>query len=370
MESNTLERINFLDLKGQYNSIKEEVKSAIDEVLEATAYSGGPFVEKFEQNLANYCGTKYALGLNSGTSALHLAMEALGIGEGDEVIIPANTFIATVWGPSYVRATPVFVDCNTDTWNIDVNAIESAITPKTKAIAAVHLYGQPFDVDTVKAIADKHGLFLLEDAAQAIGAKYKGISIGGFGEMACISFYPGKNLGAYGEGGGVTTNNEKYYKHIQSLRNHGSMVRYYHDEIGYNMRMDGIQGVVLDVKLKYIDQWNNRRREIAEMYHKGITNQDVKMQSQPEWAHSVYHLFVITIPNREGMIKVLNDHNIFPGQHYPVPCHLQKCYEYLGYKEGSMPNSEYLASHCLTLPMYAEMTNEQVERVIEAVNKY
>lgn len=366
----TAKKIPFLDLKGQYLQIKDEIRTAIDEVLDATAYSGGPFVEKFEKNLAQYTGTKYALGVNTGTSALHLAMMALGIGAGDEVIVPANTFIATAWGVSYVNAIPVFVDCDPNTWQIDAAKIEEKITSKTKAIIGVHLYGQPFDIDAVSAIAKKHNLFLVEDCAQSIGATYKGTMTGGFGEMGCFSFYPGKNLGAYGEGGGMTTNNEEYYKHIQSLRNHGSQVRYYHDELGYNFRMDGIQGAVLDVKLKYIDQWNGRRQEIAKMYQSGITNAKLKLQDQPEWAKSVYHLFVVTTEDRDGLMKYLQENNIFAGLHYPVPCHLQKAYAHLGYKEGDMPNSEYLASHCLTLPMFAELSNEDVERVIEVVNRY
>jgi len=211
---------------------------------------------------------------------------------------------------------------------------------------------------------------MVEDCAQAIGAKYENTIVGGFGEMGCFSFYPGKNLGAYGEGGGVTTNNESYYKHIQSLRNHGSVERYYHDEIGFNMRMDGIQGAVLDVKLKYIDGWNARRQAIAAKYQHGITNPNIKMQAQPEWAKSIYHLFVVTTEDRDALVKHLQGNNIFPGLHYPVPCHLQKAYSQLGYKNGDMPNAEYLASHCLSLPMFAEMTDEEVTRVIDVLNNY
>ena len=372
MSTSTVEetKIPFLDLKQQYNALKDEVRVAIDEVLDNTAYSDGPFVKKFEENLAQFCNTQFALGVNSGTSALHLAMLALGIEAGDEVIIPANTFIATVWGASYVGAKPVFVDCNPDTWNINVEEIEKAITPRTKAIAGVHLYGQPFDIEGVRRVAEKHNLYVIEDAAQAIGARYKGERIGQFGEIACFSFYPGKNLGAYGEGGGIVTNNKEYDAAIRSLRNHGSTERYYHDEIGYNMRMDGIQGAVLDVKLQYIDKWNNRRREIAARYQSEIKNSSIKMQGQPEWAESIYHLFVITTENRDNLIKHLNERNIYPGMHYPVPCHLQKAYEPLGYKKGDMPNSEYLAAHCLSLPMFPELKDEEVSRVIEAMNAY
>ncbi|MBN8704154.1 MAG: DegT/DnrJ/EryC1/StrS family aminotransferase [Bacteroidetes bacterium] len=365
-----MEKIPCLDLKKQHQSIKKEVFEAFEKVYENTAFSGGSFVEEFEKKFADFCQTNYAIGVNNGTSALHLAMLALGIGSGDEVILPANTFIATAWGISHAGATPVFVDCNKDTWQIDASAIEKKITKKTKAIIGVHLYGQPFDIDAVKAICNKHNLFLVEDAAQAQGATYKGKPVGGFSEMACFSFYPGKNLGACGEAGGITTNNEKYFKHLQSLRNHGSMVRYYHDEIGYNMRMGGLEGASLNVKIKYLQQWNDRRRVIAQRYLSEIKNSKIKMQMQPEWANSIFHLFVITSNHKEELIKYLTENNILPAFHYPVPCHLQKAYTHLNYKVNDFPNSEYLASNCLSLPMFAELTNEQVDYVITTINKF
>ena len=362
--------INCLDLKGQHQQIKKEVFELFEKVYENTAFSGGPFVEQFEKDFSNYAQTKYTIGVNNGTSALHLAMLALGIGAGDEVIIPANTFIATAWAISYVGATPVFVDCDKDNWEIDPVQIEKVITAKTKAIIGVHLYGMPFDIDAVLSIAKKHNLFLVEDAAQAQGARYKGITVGGFGEMACFSFYPGKNLGACGEAGGITTNNEVYQKHLNSLRNHGSMVRYYHDEVGFNMRMGGLEGASLQVKLKYLEAWNNRRREIAKMYHAGIKNTKIKMQTQPEWADSIYHLFVVTTDEKDKFVKHLQANNVNPGFHYPVPCHLQKAYSSLNYKVGDFPNSEYLASHCVSLPMYAELSNDDVNKVIDTINNY
>ena len=362
--------INCLDLKGQHQQIKKEVFELFEKVYENTAFSGGPFVEQFEKDFSNYAQTKYTIGVNNGTSALHLAMLALGIGAGDEVIIPANTFISTAWGISYVGATPVFVDCDKDNWEIDPAQIEKVITAKTKAIIGVHLYGMPFDIDAVLSIAKKHNLFLVEDAAQAQGARYKGITVGGFGEMACFSFYPGKNLGACGEAGGITTNNEVYQKHLNSLRNHGSMVRYYHDEVGFNMRMGGLEGASLQVKLKYLEGWNNRRREIAKMYHAGIKNTKIKMQTQPEWADSIYHLFVVTTDEKDKFVKHLQSNGVNPGFHYPVPCHLQKAYSSLNYKVGDFPNSEYLASHCVSLPMYAELSNDDVNKVIDAINNY
>jgi dTDP-4-amino-4,6-dideoxygalactose transaminase len=359
-----------LNLKGQHQQIKQEMFEAFDKVYESTAFSGGPFVEEFEQNFAAFCQTRYAVGVNNGTSALHLAMLTLGIGAGDEVIVPANTFIATAWGVSYTGGTPVFVDCTADTWQIDAAAIKGKITPHTKAIIGVHLYGQPFDVEAIQAICQEHNLFLLEDAAQAQGARYKGIPVGGFGEMACFSFYPGKNLGACGESGGITTNKEEHYRHLLSLRNHGSKHRYYHDEIGFNMRMGGLEGASLNVKLKYLADWNNRRRGIAKRYQQEIKNGPVQLQTQPDWAESIYHLFVVTTADRDGLIKHLNANDIFPGLHYPVPCHLQKAYAHLGYKPGDCPHAEYLASHCLSLPMYAELTDEEVSFVIGVLNRF
>lgn len=365
-----MEKIPCLDLKGQHQQIKAEVFEMFEKVYENTAFSGGPFVADFENQFSNYIGVKHTVGVSNGTIALHLAMLALGIGEGDEVIIPADTFIATAWGVSHAGATPVFVDCTSDTWEIDITKIEEKISPKTKAVIGVHLYGQPFDIEGVAAICKKHNLYMIEDAAQAQGARYKGQMVGQFGEMACYSFYPGKNLGACGEAGGVTTNNEAYSKHLQSLRNHGSVVRYYHDEIGYNYRMGGLEGASLQVKLKYLESWNNRRRAIAKRYLSEIKNEKVKMQVQPEWADSVFHLFVVTTENREDFMNFLNTKEIYPALHYPVPCHLQKAYAHLGYKEGDCPNAEYLAAHCVSLPMYAEMTEEMVQRVIDAVNSY
>lgn len=364
------EKIPCLDLQGQHQLLEEEMFEAFKKVYASTAFSGGPFVEEFEKNFAHFCQTRYAVGLNNGTSALHLAMLALGIGAGDEVIVPANTFIATAWGVSYTGATPVFVDCRADTWQIDASLLAEKITPRTRAIVGVHLYGQPFEVEALQAICQQHGLFLLEDAAQAQGARYKGSPVGGFGEMASFSFYPGKNLGACGESGGITTNQEGYYQHLQRLRNHGSTVRYYHDEIGYNMRMGGLEAASLNVKLKHLPAWNSRRKEIAERYQQEISQEHIRMQRQPEWADSVYHLFVVTTADRNRLLQYLNQHNIFPGLHYPVPCHLQKAYAHLGYQPGDCPQAEYLASHCLSLPMYAELSGEEVSYVIEVLNAY
>lgn len=365
-----MSKIPCLDLKGQHEQIKKEIFEAFEKVYEKTAFSGGPFVEDFEKAFSQYTGANYTVGVSNGTIALHLAMLALGIGPGDEVIIPANTFIATAWGVSHAGATPVFVDCDANNWEIDPTKIEKAITSKTKAVIGVHLYGQPFDINAVQETCKKHNLFLIEDAAQAQGARYNETTVGTFGEIACYSFYPGKNLGACGEAGGLTTNNEKYTKHLQSLRNHGSVTRYYHDEIGYNYRMGGLEGASLSVKLKYLESWNNRRRKIATRYQNEITNTKIRMQSKPKWSDGIYHLFVVTTENKEAFVKHLDDNGIVAAYHYPVPCHLQKAYAHLGYKQGDFPNSEYLASHCISLPMFAELTNEQVDKVIETINKY
>jgi dTDP-4-amino-4,6-dideoxygalactose transaminase len=358
-----------LDLKAQHRLIKEEIFAAFEQVYEQTAFSGGPFVEAFEKDFARYVGAENCVAVANGTVALHLAMLALGIGPGDEVIIPANTFIATAWGVSHAGATPVFVDCDA-TWNIDPSKIEGAITSRTKAVIGVHLYGQPFDVDAVKEICDLNGLFLVEDAAQAQGARYKGKMVGTFGEIACYSFYPGKNLGACGEGGGITTNNKAYADHLRSLRNHGSTKRYYHDEIGYNYRMGGLEGASLSVKLKYLEGWNNRRREIARRYRREIVNPRITMQQQPEWADGVSHLFVVTTDDKDALVNHLEQNGIIPAYHYPVPCHLQKAYVDLGYKKGDLPISEYLADNCISIPIFAELNTGEINYLISTINNY
>ena len=362
--------INCLNLKGQHQQIKDEVFAAFEKVYEQTAFSGGPFVQEFEENFAKFIGSKHAIGVANGTVSLHLAMLVLGISEGDEVIIPANTFIATAWGVSHAGATPVFVDCDKDTWEIDASKIEDKITSRTKAVIGVHLYGQPFDIDAVSKVCSKHELYLIEDAAQAHGAKYKGKKVGAFGDIACYSFYPGKNLGACGEGGGLTTDSDDLKEKLHSLRNHGCKVRYYHDEIGYNYRMGGLEGASLNVKLKYIDQWNDRRRQIAKRYLTEVDNPKIKMQSQPEWSDSVFHLFVVIPENKSNFENHLKENGINPAYHYPVPCHLQKAYAHLGYQKGDFPNAEYLAENCVSLPMYAELEDVEVDQVIKVLNRY
>jgi len=359
-----------MNLSRQYEQHKDEFLAAIQAVCEKTAFSAGPFVKQFEEEFAEYTKTKAAAGVNNGTTALQLALTALGVSTGDEVIIPANTFIATAWAAVYVGATPVFVDCTPDTWNIDPKQIEKAITSKTKAITGVHLYGQPFDVDAVKEIAKKHNLCLIEDCAQAHGAVYKGQVIGGLSDMGCFSFYPGKNLGAYGEAGAVVSQSEEYIEHIQRLKNHGQSQQYHHDEVGFNMRMEGIQAAILSCKLKYIAEWTKRRQAIAEEYFKDIKNSKVKMTKLMENVESVHHLFVVKVDNREKFLSFMKDKDILCGQHYPIPCHLQKAFAHLGYKKGDLPNAEDLAAHCVSLPMFPELKDEELAAVIKAVNEY
>ena len=362
--------IPLIDLKKQYLSIKKEIDSAIQSVINDTAFSGGTYVEKFEKDFAKYIGIKQAIGVNSGTSALLLALHILGVKEGDEVIVPVNTFIATAWAVSYVRAKPVFVDCTHDTWQMDVGKIEKEINSKTKVIIGVHLFGQPFDVDEVKKIAKKNKLFFVEDCAQAHGARYKGKSVGTFSDIACFSFYPTKNLGAFGEGGALVTNNYKYALKAIMLRNQGSAKRYFHDEVGLNMRMDGIQAAVLSVKLRYLKKWNSRRQTIAKLYHTGIINPLVSYQYQPGWSESVYHLFVLKVKQREKFVNYLKESGIETSIHYPISCHLQKAYKYLYYKQGDFPVAEDFSRSCVSIPIFPELTDKEVKNIIKIINRF
>ena len=362
--------IKRIDLTRDFKAHREEYLEAITKVCEETAFSGGKYADLFDEEFATYVGSKYACGVNNGTSALHCAMLALGVGMGDEVIVPANTYIATAWGVTYTGATPVFVDCTEDTWEIDPSKIEAKITPRTKGIIGVHLYGQPFDYASVKKIADKYNLFIVEDCAQSHGARFEGRNVGTLGDLGCFSFYPGKNLYAFGEGGSVTCDNEEYVRHINRLKNQGCDRRYFHDEVGYNMRLEGIQGAVLSVNLQYLPEWTKRRQEIGERYIREIANPLMKMQAHPDNTESVFHLFVITVPNQEHFIQYMEQAGVECNMHYPVPCHLQKAYANLEYSVGDCPNAEYLASHCVTLPLFPEMRQDEVERVIELCNAY
>ncbi len=370
-------RVPFLDLKIQYQSIKNEIDSAIQRVLDNTAFILGPAVENFEKDFANAQDVKYCLGTSSGTDANHLVLWGLGIKPGDEVIIPANTFIATAWGATLCGAKPVFVDCHSESYNIDPERVEAAITNKTKAIVAVHLYGQSADIDPLKEIAKKHNLILVEDAAQAHLAEYKGKKIGGLTDAASFSFYPGKNLGAFGEGGAVTTNDESLIKFVKKLREHGQSQKYYHDTFGHNYRMEGIQGAVLGVKLKHLNDWTDGRRRVAAKYYNGLKNlKQIILPKEMSYAKHVYHLFVVQINagsleestiTRDKLKDFLTEKEIGVGLHYPVPLHLQKCFSDLGYKNGDFPVTERLASTGLSLPMFPELSDEQVQYVIENI---
>lgn len=363
-------QIKRIDLTRDYEAHEREYREAIEKVCRETAFSGGKYADAFDREFAAYVGVPYACGVNNGTSALHLAMLALGVGPGDEVIVPANTYIATAWGVSYTGATPVFADCTPDTWELDPAAIGAKVTEKTKGIIGVHLYGQPFDYGRVKEEADKYGLFVVEDCAQAHGAKYEGKNAGSLGELGCFSFYPGKNLYAFGEGGSVTCKEEAYFKHMTRLKNQGCDVRYYHDEIGYNYRLEGLQGAVLSVSLGYLPQWTKRRQEIGRRYLREITNPLITMQAHPENTDPVFHLFVIQVEEREKFLAYMADAGVECNLHYPVPCHLQKAYKGLGYREGDCPNAEKLAGHCVTLPLFPMMREDEVARVIELCNQF
>jgi len=362
--------IGFCNLRRQYNNHREAFLQTIDLVCGKAAFIDGEYVKKFESEFSAFCRVSYSSCVNSGTNAILLAILAMGINAGDEVIIPANTFVATAWGPLYAGAKPVFVDCTSDTWEIDPDKIQEAVTKKTKAVIGVHLFGLPFDVDAVRETAKKNNLLVVEDCAQAHGAMYKSRIVGSLCDIGCFSFYPTKNLGAFGEGGCVTTNDPEYAEQINKLKNHAVNIYGDHEQIGFNMRMDGIQAAVLSYKLKFLDNTNNRRRAIAKRYNEEIVNPCIKMQKIPETAESVYQLFVITVPEREKFIKHLYDKNIECSVHYRIPCHLQKVFDNLGYKPGDLPNAEYLAEHCVSLPMYPELFNEEIDRIVEACNSF
>lgn len=362
--------IEFCNLKRHYNNRRDEYLAAFDAVCSEAAFIDGAFVKLFEEEFAKCCEASYVSCVNSGTNALLLATQALGISAGDEVIIPANTFVATAWGPVYAGAKPVFVDCRKDTWNIDPAHIEAAITEKTKAIIGVHLYGLPFDVDAVKDIAKKYNLFLIEDCAQAHGAVYKNRSVGGLSDIGCFSFYPTKNLGAFGEGGCVTTDNPVYAEKINALKNHAVDDKGDHISIGFNMRMDGIQAAVLRLKLRELTALNARRAEIAVRFRQDINNPFIEFQTVPAGSDHVNHLFVITVPDRDAFIAYMRENRIGCAVHYRVPCHLQTVFAPLGYKPGDLPNAEYLAAHCVSLPLYPDLYEDEIGRVIEACNRF
>jgi dTDP-4-amino-4,6-dideoxygalactose transaminase len=364
-------KVPFLDLSLQHRALRDQALAALASTYDGTRFCLGKDVEDFENAFAATLGYERTLGLNSGTSPLHLAAALAGWGPGDEVIVPPFTFISTVWGVSYVGATPVFADIDETTFNIDPAKIEAAITPRTKGIVAVHLFGQPAPMDEILAIAKKHGLFVVEDCAQAVGAKYKGVPVGLLGDCGTFSFYPTKNLGGCGEGGAFVSRRPELFEKAKLLRVHGSGRRYYHEHVGFNFRMDGFQGALLGVKLPHLAGWTARRREIATRYLEGIKLVDTKLPCGPRAeGESVWHQFTLRHPHRDALREHLAKREVGTDLIYPVPLHRQECYAGLGYAEGSMPVAERACATVLSLPIFPELTDAQVEHVIASVNAF
>lgn len=361
--------IPLLDLKAQYRQIKPEVDAAIMRVIESTQFVLGPDVAAFEDRFAAYCNVEHCRAVNSGTSALHLALLAAGIGAGDEVITVSMTFVATTAAILYSGARPVFVDVDPVTWTMDPALIEAAITPRTKAILPVHLHGLMADMDPIMEIARRHGLVVIEDAAQAHGAEYKGRRAGSIGDLGCFSFYPGKNLGAYGEGGAVVTNQPDLARRLSLLRDWGQESKYNHVVAGFNYRMDGIQGAVLNVKMNYIESWTEARRAVAAHYDRLLAPSPVLRPRPPSHSRHVYHVYAVGLPRRDETLMMLHEAGVGAGIHYPVPVHLQKAYAGLGFNVGDFPVTEALAGRFLSLPIYPELELAQVAEVVSALNK-
>lgn len=361
--------IPFVDLKAQYRSIKQEIQAAIEDVLENSAFILGKHVEAFEEAFAAFCQTPYAMGVNSGTSALHLAMLAAGIGPGDEVITVPFTFVATTAAIGYTGAKPVFVDVDPASFTMDPAKIEAAITERTKAIVPVHLYGQPADMDPIMEIARRHKLIVIEDAAQAHAAEYKGRRAGSIGDLGCFSFYPGKNLGAYGEGGAVVTANPEYRRLVRMYRDWGAEKKYEHILKGYNYRLEGMQGAILGVKLRYLEGWTEARRQHAAQYDELLGPEGIRIPRQLPYARHVYHIYAIRTERRAQLQAELQQRGVQTGIHYPIPVHLMPAYAELGHREGEFPAAEQAAREVLSLPMYPELTREQIEAAGAAVTR-
>jgi dTDP-4-amino-4,6-dideoxygalactose transaminase len=364
------DNVPYLDLPAQLRRIRPEIDAALARTLDHCTFCLGPDVAQFEKDFARFCGAEHCVGFNSGTSALHVAMLLAGVGPGDEVITTPHTFVATSWAICYVGARPVYVDIEEATCNLDPAQVERAITPRTKAILPVHLYGHPFDVDPIRDLCRRRGLKLIEDACQAHGARYKGRVVGTFGEMACFSFYPGKNLGAAGEGGALVTHDAALAARARALREHGSTRRYYHDEIGFNYRMEGFQGAVLGVKLKYLDEWTRARRRVAHRYHELLADTPLRLPLEAPWAESAYHLYVVRHPRRDELKAHLEANGIGCALHYPLALHMQKCFAHLGYRQGDFPVAEKAARECLSLPIYPELTDAQQQRVASVIRDF
>jgi dTDP-4-amino-4,6-dideoxygalactose transaminase len=363
-------KVPFLDLTAHHAAMIDEFDGAIREVIESSAFAGGPFVEKFEEEFAAYCGSNYAVGVSNGTDALWLTLLALGIGEGDEVITVPNTFIATAEAITYCKARPVFVDVDETTFTMDPAELKKSLTARTKAIIPVHLFGQTADMNPILEFARAHGLFVIEDAAQAHGAEYKGRKAGTMGDAGCFSFYPGKNLGAFGEAGAVVTNDAELRQKIQNLRDHGQTRKYYHTLMGWNCRMDGIQAAVLSIKLRYLEEANRLRREHALQYNQAFAGIDaIATPFEANYARHVYHVYAIRVQERDNVWRSLQGKGIGCAVHYPVPIHLQEACRNLGYTPGAFPVAENLAEEFLSLPMFPELTEEQIEYVVRCVSE-
>jgi dTDP-4-amino-4,6-dideoxygalactose transaminase len=359
--------IPLVDLRAQYQSIKPDIDAAVLGVLERGQFVLGEEVASFEAEFAAYCQTRYALGVNNGTSALHLALLAAGVGPGDEVITVPFTFVATVAAIEYAGARPVFVDIDPTSLTMDPRRVEAAITPRTRALLPVHLHGQAADMDPLLAIARRHGLVVIEDAAQAHGAEYKGRRVGSIGDLGCFSFYPGKNLGAYGEGGAITTNNPDYAQQVRLLRDWGSERRYQHQIRGFNCRLEALQGAILRVKLRKIEAWTILRRRHAACYSELLTNEPLQLPTEMPYGRHVYHVYSIRTRERPAYQHALEEAGIQSGIHYPIPVHLQPAYADLGHSRGCFPHAERAADEVLSLPLYPELSDEQLDRVADAL---
>ena len=362
--------VKLLDLRAQYETIKDEINNAVISTIESGNYILGPEVKKLEKDIADYCGVKNAIGVASGTDALLLTLRAYGIGEGDEVITTPFTFFASAETVSMLGAKPVFADIDKDTYCIDANKIEEKITEKTKAIIPVHIFGQPCDMDKIMEIAKRHNLIVIEDACQAIGSEYKGKRAGSMGNAGCFSFFPTKNLGGYGDGGMVVTNDDEIADEIRLLRVHGMRPKYHHLVLGYNSRLDEIQAAVLNVKLKYLDGWNNKRAEKAEIYNELLKGTKCKTPFKADYAKHIYHLYIIQHEKRDELISYLKENGVATGIYYPIPLHLQKAYESLGYKEGDFPIAEHASKRTLAIPFYPEIDRKTQEYVADLIKKF
>ena len=360
--------VPFLDLKAQHSSIRGEIDAAIAEVIDSGRFVGGPILEAFESEFAAYCGVKHAMGVGNGTDALQLALKACGVGPGDEVITAAFTFTATAEAIVNIGATPVFVEVD-ESYTLDVSQVAGRINARTKAIIPVHLYGQTADMTPLMVLAEEHGLVVVEDAAQAQGARYQGQRAGSLGHIACFSFYVGKNMGALGDAGAVVTDNDRWADAVRQLRDHGRSGHYLHEVVGYNSRLDTIQAAVLRIKLRRLDAWNAARRRVAATYASALAGSGLALPKVAAGREPIYHLYVVRAPNREALKQHLDQAGIGTGIHYPVPLHLQPAYRYLGYERGALPRSEAWADQVLSLPMFAEMTQDQVEQVAAEVRR-